>query len=160
MHTYYCYDDTNNLKPLTKTIFSSIYGEPPKEAYTETVPPNPSRGQVPCFIEGEWVLMEDHRREWGWIDGIPTQITDIGPYPEGFSTQPPPPTQAELNEVARREYLAELDNIDKSTIRALREIDASNDASTVIYARNKLATFETKAEEIRAAMASLESTKQ
>jgi hypothetical protein len=160
MPIYYCYDTSNSLNPLSKSILLSDLSTPPTEPYTLIPPPEYGREQIACFIDGAWRLLEDHRRQWGWINGEPVMIEDIGPLPEGFSTTPPPPTQAELNEQARKEYLAELESIDKATIRAMREVEISESADTVTFARNKLSQLETRAEELRSLMADLDSSKE
>jgi hypothetical protein len=100
--------------------------------------------------------MEDHRRLWGWVDGEPVQITGIGPLPEGFTTEPPPPSPRELADSARRECLAQLEGIDRAGVRALRELAVSESPEALAGARERLAGLEAQAAAIRASMAALD----
>lgn len=52
----------------------------------------------------EWEQVEDHRGTQGYLDGEPHEIKDLGPLPDGFSLEPPPPSL----EQARTEALEAL----------------------------------------------------
>lgn len=61
--------------------------------------PNGTTKVKPEFIDGywprfnketqQWEQVEDHRGEQGWVNGEPHVIQDYGPYPEGWSPNPP-----------------------------------------------------------------------
>jgi hypothetical protein len=55
-------------------------------------PPEFSEGYCPVFDEdaNAWMLVEDHRGEAGYLDGEYTIIEQIGPVPDGWTTEPPP----------------------------------------------------------------------
>lgn len=71
-------------------------GEPryliPANATTEA-PPLPRAGFVPCWRDGAWQQIEDHRGKAGWIDGAPSEVARLGPLPNGWSEEPPPPPE-------------------------------------------------------------------
>lgn len=54
-------------------------------------------GYVPRKLEGKrgWEQVENHKGETGYVDGKLHTITEYGPYPAGWSTDPPPPTPEE-----------------------------------------------------------------
>lgn len=57
---------------------------------TTTLPEVPA-GHAACWNGAAWVLVEDHRGEAGYINGVASVVTDLGAYPEGWSTTPPAP---------------------------------------------------------------------
>ncbi len=52
-------------------------------------------GFIPHWTGATWEQVENHVGESGWVNGIPFTIKDYGPYPDGWSTEPPAPTPAE-----------------------------------------------------------------
>jgi hypothetical protein len=70
-----------------------------------------STGVIPRWEGADWTQIENHRGETVWIDGVETEITEYGPYPDGASLTPPPPTLAEtkaakLKEINRAKWTA------------------------------------------------------
>lgn len=60
---------------------------------THVPPPEQVRpGYAPCFIEGKWDVVEDHRGStvYATENGNPLVITALGPIPEGYTRTPPP----------------------------------------------------------------------
>jgi len=58
---------------------------------TTTAPPEAQAGFAACWAGEVWVLVEDHRGEAGYVNGAASVVTDLGAYPEGWSTTPPAP---------------------------------------------------------------------
>lgn len=60
-------------------------------AYATTVaPPAAPEGKRPVWRDDAWQLVEDHRGLTVWLaDGTETVIDQLGPLPEGASTEPP-----------------------------------------------------------------------
>ena len=58
---------------------------------TTTALPEVPAGHVACWNGAAWVLVEDHRGEASYINGVASVVTDLGAYPEGWSTTPPAP---------------------------------------------------------------------
>jgi hypothetical protein len=71
------------------------YGLLPNNA-THTAPPAEQSGHVLHWTGAAWEQIENHKGEEGYLNGEPYTIKDYGPYPEGWSTTPPPPTPDEL----------------------------------------------------------------
>ena len=87
---------------------------------TPVAPPAARSGYIPCWNGSAWELKEDHRGKTGWLNGRPHIITDYGPYPEGWSSEPPEPDEAELQAQRIAEIKARLQEIDLASIRPLR----------------------------------------
>lgn len=88
MQNHY-FNDTHPLHPYTHSL----------AATPGTIAPvNALRGETPAVTPGfwpgeqggEWVDIEDHRGEEGYVNGESFTIADFGPYPEGWSAAPPP----------------------------------------------------------------------
>jgi len=60
-------------------------------AFCTTTAPEALTGHAACWNGAAWVLVEDHRGEAGYINGVAFVVTDLGAYPEGWSTTPPAP---------------------------------------------------------------------
>jgi hypothetical protein len=89
-----------NYSPLTGEYASSVeLRESPLEAgiflvpacCTTTALPEVPAGHVACWNGSAWALVEDHRGEAGYVNGAAFEVVDLGPYPEGWSTEPPQP---------------------------------------------------------------------
>ena len=63
---------------------------------TYDAPPLPKEGFALFYRNGKWEYVEDHRKEEGYVNGVKTVIHEVGPLPEGWSTEPPAPTEEEL----------------------------------------------------------------
>ena len=121
MYNYH-YDGKHPLKPFTGKGFANKGSLPPKNA-TRIEPPEAGPGQWPVYAGGSWGLAEDHRDEKGYINGVPAEIKDIGPYPEGWSETPPPLTAEQVREAAISECLAKLGELDAKSTRSIRAIE-------------------------------------
>lgn len=70
------------------------------EAYAEALPPPNALRVSPDFSVGYWPVLdatrkgwkriEDHRGKKGWVGEEQTEITELGPLPNGWSDEPPP----------------------------------------------------------------------
>lgn len=65
------------------------------------IKPAAGEGYVPQWNGRAWNLLEDHKGEHGYLNGQKFTISDYGPYPEGFSLDPPAKTQEELFSMLR-----------------------------------------------------------
>lgn len=88
MTVVYCYN--------SKGIYVGIdddFGQGIPANATRQAPPDPIPGLTPCWnaILDHWEMVEDHIGEEGYVNGLPYKIDDYGPYPPGWSTEPPPP---------------------------------------------------------------------
>lgn len=48
-----------------------------------------------------WEQVEDHKGKSGYVNGVPTEIKEYGPLPDGWSDTPPAPTIEELFDMLR-----------------------------------------------------------
>lgn len=116
----YCYDDNGifthseafSLDPLE----SEMSGEPVwlQPGMSLPVAPGDSKdGFVWRANETAWEEVEDHRGESGYVNGVPTEIKEYGPLPDGWSVTPPPPTADQLFAALRAARDARLASTDK-----------------------------------------------
>jgi hypothetical protein len=124
----YYFNPKHPLKPYTSSALANPGTFPPNNA-TRSAPPGEeiqwkANGQWPAWDAAaeSWVLVPDHREESGYVNGVPVTIKDIGEYPAGWSTEPPPLTEAQLNAQRKAELLAELDALDRRSARPSRAI--------------------------------------
>jgi hypothetical protein len=128
------------------------YGGPWPNNSTSTAP-TIQEGFIPSWNGTAWEQVENHQGQEGYLDGRPHTIKDYGPLPAGFGEAPPPPTAAEAARTRRAEIMAELDRIDRASLRPLRAIAkgvATEEDTT------KLAELEARAGELRAELAELD----
>ncbi len=63
----------------------------------EVAPPEVPAGHVARWQDGAWDLVEDHRGETWYLDGVAAVIAEVGdPVALGYSKTPPPPSMADL----------------------------------------------------------------
>lgn len=55
-----------------------------------TTKPTLKDGYIPHWTDKKWEQVENHRGESGCVNGKPYTIKEYGPYPDGWSTTPPP----------------------------------------------------------------------
>ena len=116
-------------------------------------PPNYESGFWPCFGPEGWRQVEDHRGKIGWVNGIETVITQLGPLPEGWSSKPPMRSTGEQESDDRRaQIFVRLEEIDQESIRPLRAL-AYGEATE--GDKEKLAILDMEAEVLRSELASL-----
>lgn len=56
-------------------------------------PPKTPASTIAVRKGGTWEVTEDHRGEVVYVDSTAMRITDLGPLPEGATTEPPPPPE-------------------------------------------------------------------
>lgn len=94
-----------------------------------------------------WNMIEDHRGIQGWLNGEQHTITELGPYPEGWSqTAPETDDSSSSIEARRTQILRRLAVIDAETIRPLRAI--ANE-SAVDYDLSRITALDTEAQNLR-----------
>ena len=65
-------------------------------AWSSMVAPELIEGYWPCMTDDySWTQIENHVGLKGYVNGEPFTITELGPYPSGWSTTPPEPTDEE-----------------------------------------------------------------
>ena len=70
-------------------------------------------GHIPKWNGSEWgEQVENHKGEKVYVNGEPYEITEYGPYPNGWSDSPPPPSLEE----AKAAKLAEINQAKWTTI--------------------------------------------
>lgn len=145
------YKPQPGLKPYTACQPANKGSLAPINA-SRTAPPPYQEGKWPIWTGTAWSLMDDHRQEKGYVNGQPTEIKDLGPYPAGWSATPPPPTAAEIKAQKEAELKGKLALLDIESIRALRAV-AEGTATQADH--DKLASLETQAAGYRAELAAL-----
>jgi len=100
-----------NYNALTKLFtYSEEAKESPLEigvylipANSTTIkPPNTTGVEKARFIDGAWVIVEDNIGLWYNVRE-PVYITEFGPVPDGYTKEPLPYTQEELDRIAALE---------------------------------------------------------
>ncbi len=85
------YDATHPMHPYTHSAYATPGSLPPDNSLRGESPPTAPVGFWPGEKDGIWVDIEDHRGEEGYINGEPFTVKDFGPYPNGWSVDPPAP---------------------------------------------------------------------
>ena len=83
------------LHPYTRFLPRSIRGRRLLKTHYVEKSPRPRAGYHPWEKNEKWISIEDHRGEYGYLNGAPYTIDDFGPYPNGWSITPPEPTEEE-----------------------------------------------------------------
>jgi hypothetical protein len=84
------------------------YGGPLPNNATR-IAPHEQEGHVPRWSGSAWEQVENHMGEAGYVHGAPFTIKDYGPYPEGWSATPPPPTLEEARAAKSAEIVSGAD---------------------------------------------------
>jgi hypothetical protein len=121
--------------------------ETPKGAIL--VPPEFQDGYKPLWTGSAWSQIEDHRGKIGYVDGKYKRITELGPYPEGWSTTAPERPQEEPRGYPFQ-LKRQLEELDMKSIRALRELATGRNVEAD---QARLAELESQAEDLRAQLA-------
>jgi len=95
-HTEYC-----TVDPLESAAQGQDVFVLPANAYVDA--PVIAKGCVARRVNGAWVDVENHVGEQGYINGVPAEIKEYGPLPEGWSATPPAPTLADVQAAKRAE---------------------------------------------------------
>lgn len=157
MLTIYTFDDTKEYKGVSVTVLDpeetkrqgkEVWLMPPNAT---TVKPEIKQGYAPVWNGKAWKQVEDHRGEKGWLNSEPVEIKELGPLPDGFSTEKPEPTEEEKKAIRKQEILSELDRIDRASSRSLRAILTAQAAGTEPAQADvqMLATYEAEAVALR-----------
>ncbi len=115
----YCTDDegyyTHSEHCTTDQIESARQGHDvyvlPANGYIDA--PSISDGCVAKRVNGAWVNVENHIGEQGYINGVPAEVKEYGPLPDGWSTTHSAPTAEQLFSVLRASRDARLAATDK-----------------------------------------------
>ena len=91
---YYTHDEPCQIDPLESACQGRDIWLVPANACLDA--PEIVAGHISRRINGQWIQVENHRGEKGYVDGRPYTMMDYGPYPDGWSTEPPLPTVDEL----------------------------------------------------------------
>lgn len=98
----YCYNDDGYYTHSEYCTIDPLESE--KQGRNVYVMPANSLSKAPVIAEGcvakcvdeDWVNEENHVGESGYVNGVPTEIKEYGPLPDGWSDTPPPLTTEEL----------------------------------------------------------------
>jgi hypothetical protein len=142
--TNYYFNDESPFREYAGSSLANPGSLPPANA--SRTAPNESEGFWPVWNGSGWELMEDHRGEKGWLSGQEFEIKDLGPLPEGWSWEQPPPSPEELKAQALARLQGLLVHIDSASIRPLRAVA---DGTATQFDTDKLAGLNEKAAEIR-----------
>ena len=104
MENHY-FDHTHPLRPYTHSLPAMPGTVAPDNALRKE-PPAGMAGFHAAEKNGEWVYIEDHREEEGFLNGEPCVIQDYGPYPDGWSFEMPEPTVTQAKEMKWAEIVA------------------------------------------------------
>ncbi len=124
------------------------------------IPPPEREGFWPVLnASGDgWTLVEDHRGRVGWRDGAREEIAALGPFPDGWSAEPPPPPAiTDPDELRRIAFAIEADPLRDRALSYRLEAEALRHAGEGAAAaraeakcRRELAAYGEKKREIRA----------
>lgn len=96
---YYTHSEPCTIDPLESAQQGHEVYVLPANGYLDA--PVITDGCVAKRENGSWVNVENHVGEKGYINGVPIEIMEYGPLPEGWSDTPPPPTIEELFDTLR-----------------------------------------------------------
>lgn len=91
---YYTHSEYCTLDPIESAQQGHDVYVLPAKGYLDA--PSIADGCVAKRVNGAWVNVENHVGEKGYVNGVPTEIKDYGPLPEGWSLTPPAPTEEQL----------------------------------------------------------------
>ena len=100
------FDANHPLRPYIHSLPAMPGTYPPANALRGEEPPTARPGFHPAEKAGQWIAIEDHRGETGYVNGQPHEIKDFGPLPDGWSDTPPPPTLHEAREARLDEVMS------------------------------------------------------
>lgn len=131
----YCYDNDGifthaeafSLDPLE----SEMAGEPVwlQPGMSLCIAPGDMTEGFVWRVAGDaWEEVEDHRGESGYVNGVPTEIKEYGPLPDGWSVTPPPPTLEDQLAAIEAKYAGKQAELDSALVNALW-VDGPQEAS-------------------------------
>ena len=87
---YYTHSEYCTIDPIESAKQGHDVYVLPANGYLDA--PVIAEGCVARHVNGAWVNVENHIGEKGYINGVPTEIKEYGPLPEGWGTTSPPPS--------------------------------------------------------------------
>ena len=125
------FDANHPLRPYTHTLPAMPGTIPPANALRGETP-TARPGFHPAEKAGQWIEIEDHRGESGYVNGQPYEVKDFGPPPDGWSDTPPPPAP---DEAAQTEYYAALSESSAIlTARSFRQMAQAEEFTATEFA--------------------------
>lgn len=110
---YYTHSEYCTIDPVESAKQGHDVYVLPTNGYIDA--PVIAEGCVVRRVNDAWVNVENHIGEKGYVNGVPTEIKEYGPLPDGWSNSPPEPT-------AREKLLAEIVRLEaQQTTRRIRE---------------------------------------
>lgn len=91
---YYTHSEYCTIDPIESAQQGHDVYVLPTNGYVDA--PSVADGCVAKRVNGAWANVENHIGEKGFVNGVPTEIKEYGPLPDGWSATPPPPTIEEL----------------------------------------------------------------
>ena len=91
---YYTHAEVCTIDPIESARQGKSVYVLPANGYLDA--PVITNGCVAKRENGSWVNVENHVGEKGYVNGVPIEIMEYGPLPEGWSDTPPPPTTDDL----------------------------------------------------------------
>ncbi len=76
-----------------------------------SVAPTVQDGFIPRWNGKTWDQVESHKGKKGYVDGMPHEIKEHGPYPDGWSAEPPPPTKFQQIQQVQSGYRSALNSL-------------------------------------------------
>ncbi|WP_308586583.1 phage tail protein [uncultured Desulfovibrio sp.] len=104
---YYTHSEYCTTDPLESARQGHDVYVLPANGYIDA--PSIADGCVAKRVNGAWVNVENHIGEKGYINGVPTEIKEYGPLPDGWRVIPPEPTLLDVQTAKRREINAGFD---------------------------------------------------
>lgn len=101
---YYTHSEYCTIDPLESAKQGHDVYVLPANGYLDA--PVIATGCVARRVNGAWVDVENHVGEKGFVNGVPTEIKDYGPLPEGWSVTLPAPPLAEVQAEKRQQINA------------------------------------------------------
>lgn len=111
-HTEYCTVDPLESAAQGRDVFVL-----PADACLDA--PVIAKGCVARRVNGVWVDVENHVGEKGFVNGVPFEIKEYGPLPDGWSITPPSPTIEDKLAAIEAEYFTKFTALDTSLLAAL-----------------------------------------
>jgi hypothetical protein len=118
MPTFYHYDLTSGLY-----TFQEFYDKamPTPEGAT-LVKPSFQAGYWPVWAGQNWKNQPDFRGLAGFVNGEYIVISELGPLPDGWSTEPPvfQPSEKSILQARLQQLYVLLDELDRNSVRPIR----------------------------------------
>ena len=122
-----------------------------------TVKPELKEGYAPIWNGEVWDYVEDHRGKKGFINGVLTEIKELGPLPEGFIIRDLESTQEEKPDWAKLNLLTKILKLERASSQALNEITKAQLTGQEVTEEeiNNFIEYETRAKALRSELAAV-----